>query len=141
LLLLREFGSFGERLWQLARGQDERLVQSHSRRQSVSVEHTYDEDLPDLKACLARLPALLEELEGRLGRLDSSYRADKPFVKLKFHDFTQTTLEQAGAGRDLNSYSRLIGAAHARGSKPVRLMGVGVRLIDLRNSHEQLRLF
>jgi DNA polymerase-4 len=141
LLLLREFGSFGERLWQLARGQDERLVQSHSRRQSVSVENTYDEDLPDLKACLVRLPALLEELEGRLGRLDNSYRADKPFVKLKFHDFTQTTLEQAGAGRDLNSYSRLIGAAHARGSKPVRLMGVGVRLIDLRNSHEQLRLF
>ena len=141
LLLLREFGSFGERLWQLARGHDERAVQPNSRRQSVSVEHTYDQDLPDLRACLARLPALLEELEGRLGRMDSSYRADKPFVKLKFQDFTQTTLEQAGAGRDLNSYSRLLGAAHARGGKPVRLIGLGVRLLDLRGSHEQLLLF
>ena len=140
-ILLREFGSFGERLWQLARGNDERAVQSDSRRQSVSVEHTYDQDLPDLSACLSRLPALLEELEARLQRLDSSYRADKPFVKLKFHDFTQTTLEQAGAGRDLNSYSRLLGAAHVRGNKPVRLIGIGVRLFDLRNRHEQMVLF
>ena len=141
LVLLREFGSFGERLWQLARGHDERVVQADSRRQSVSVEHTYDDDLPDLAACLKRLPALLEELEGRLRRLDSSYRADKPFVKLKFHDFTQTTLEQAGAGRDLNSYSRLLGAAHVRGNKAVRLIGIGVRLVDLRSRHEQLLLF
>lgn len=141
LALLREFGSFGERLWQLAHGQDARSVQANSRRQSVSVEHTYDQDLPDLTACLVRLPALLEELEGRLKRMDSSYLADKPFVKLKFHDFTQTTLEQAGAGRDLNSYGRLLGTAHARGGKPVRLIGLGVRLVDLRGSYEQLKLF
>ncbi|MBF7729756.1 DNA polymerase IV [Pseudomonas sp. N040] len=139
--LLREFGSFGERLWQLARGNDERAVQADGRRQSVSVEHTYDQDLPDLSACLARLPLLLEELNRRLLRLDSSYRADKPFVKLKFHDFTQTTLEQAGVGRDLNSYSRLLGAAHMRGNKAVRLIGIGVRLVDLRGRHEQMVLF
>ena len=140
-VLLSEFGSFGERLWQLARGQDDRQVQADGRRQSVSVEHTYDADLPDLAACLARLPALLEELEGRVRRLDSRYVADKPFVKLKFHDFTQTTLEQAGAGRDLGSYSRLLGAAHVRGGKPVRLIGIGMRLRDLSGRHEQLALF
>ena len=42
LALLREFGSFGERLWGLARGIDERAVEADSRRQSVSVEHTFD---------------------------------------------------------------------------------------------------
>lgn len=141
LALQREFGRFGERLWQLARGQDDRPVQSDGRRQAVSVEHTYDQDLPDLAACLSRLPALLTELDVRLRRLEGHYRPGKPFVKLKFHDFTQTTLEQAGAGRDLASYSRLLGAAHARGGKPVRLMGVGVRLDDLRERHEQLLLF
>ncbi|MFC2974057.1 DNA polymerase IV [Azotobacter bryophylli] len=141
LALVREFGSFGERLWQLARGIDERPVQVDSRRQSLSVEHTYDVDLPDLSACLERLPLLLEELDGRLERLDRSYRPDKPFVKVKFHDFTQTTLEQAGAGRDLDSYRLLLGAAFARGAKPVRLLGVGVRLIDLQDRHEQLELF
>ena len=140
LALVREFGSFGERLGQLAWGIDERPVEVDSRRQSLSVEHTYARDLPDLAACLERLPPLLEELDGRLARLDDSYRPDKPFVKVKFHDFTQTTLEQAGAGRDLDGYRRLLGAAFARGTRPVRLLGVGVRLLDRRGG-EQLELF
>lgn len=141
LALAREFGSFGERLYGLARGIDERAVQVDSRRQSLSVENTYDQDLPDLAACLARLPELFEELQRRLQRLDSSYKPDKPFVKLKFHDFSQTTLEQAGAGRDLDSYRLLLGAAFARGDKPVRLIGIGVRLQDLQGVAEQLKLF
>ncbi|QQE87673.1 DNA polymerase IV [Azotobacter chroococcum] len=140
LALVREFGSFGERLGQLAWGIDERPVEVDSRRQSLSVEHTYARDLPDLAACLERLPQLLEELDGRLARLDDSYRPDKPFVKVKFHDFTQTTLEQAGAGRGLDSYRRLLGAAFARGARPVRLLGVGVRLLNGRGG-EQLELF
>lgn len=139
--LAREFGSFGERLWNLARGIDERVVQVNSRRQSVSVEHTFEQDLPDLDACLQHLARLLGELEGRVQRLDSSYRVGKPFIKLKFHDFTQTTLEQAGAGHDLAGYQRLLAAAFARGNRPVRLIGLGVRLQDLRSRQEQLELF
>lgn len=139
--LVRDFGSFGERLWGLAHGVDERLVQVESRRQSVSVENTYDRDLPDLAACLERLPELLEQLNGRMARLDSGYRPGKPFVKLKFHDFTQTTLEQAGSGLELEDYADLLAGAFARGKRPVRLIGVGVRLIDLRSGFEQLRLF
>ncbi|MEX6500968.1 DNA polymerase IV [Pseudomonas zhanjiangensis] len=141
LALVREFGGFGERLWGLARGIDERAVQTDSRRQTVSVETTYEQDLPDLASCQAQLPQLLEELARRMARLDASYRPDKPLVKIKFHDFTQTTLEQAGAGFDLASYQSLLGAAFARGNKPVRLLGVGVRLHDLRGRHEQLELF
>jgi DNA polymerase IV len=141
LRLVKEFGSFGERLWGLAHGIDERAVQTDSRRQTVSVETTFDHDLPDLAACHAQLPQLLDELATRMARLDASYRPDKPFVKIKFHDFTQTTLEQAGARRDLDSYKLLLSAAFARGDKPVRLLGVGVRLHDLRNRHEQLELF
>ena len=141
LALVREFGSFGERLWGLAQGIDERPVQSDSRRQSVSVENTYDTDLPDLASCLEKLPELLETLNRRIGRIDSSYRPGKPFVKVKFHDFTQTTLEQSGAGRDLESYQGLLSQAFARGARPVRLLGLGVRLHDLNNGFEQLELF
>ncbi|UPQ84825.1 MULTISPECIES: DNA polymerase IV [Pseudomonas] len=139
--LVREFGSFGERLWGLAHGIDDRVVQVESRRQSVSVENTYDRDLPDLAACLERLPELLGQLTVRMARLDSGYRPGKPFVKLKFHDFTQTTLEQSGAGLELEDYADLLASAFARGKRPVRLIGVGVRLIDLRSGFEQLRLF
>lgn len=139
--LLRDFGSFGERLWGLAHGVDERPVQVESRRQSVSVENTYDRDLPDLAACLERLPELLQELARRMARLDSRYRPGKPFVKIKFHDFTQTTLEQSGVGLELEDYADLLAVAFARGKRPVRLLGVGVRLIDSRGQAEQLRLF
>ncbi|MDF3932827.1 DNA polymerase IV [Pseudomonas citronellolis] len=141
LALVREFGGFGERLWNLARGLDERPVQVDSRRQSISVENTFDRDLPDVDACLAELPGLLDELQRRMQRLDASYRPGKPFVKLKFHDFTQTTLEQAGASRDLDSYRLLLTQAFQRGERPVRLIGVGVRLEDLRGKAEQLTLF
>ena len=50
-------------------------------------------------------------------------------------------LEQSGAGRDLESYEGLLSQAFARGAKPVRLLGLGVRLQDLNNGHEQLELF
>ncbi|PKM31165.1 MAG: DNA polymerase IV [Gammaproteobacteria bacterium HGW-Gammaproteobacteria-11] len=140
--LAREFGSFGERLWQLARGIDERPVVVESRRQSVSVENTYDQDLPDLQACLDALPPLLEKLAQRLGRLEGEYRVSKPFVKLKFHDFTQTTLEQAGAPISPEGYRDLCQQAFARGLRPVRLIGVGVRLdSDYSQLGEQLLLF
>jgi|TARA_R110000796_G_scaffold248117_5_gene374456 DNA polymerase-4 len=140
--LAKEFGSFGERLWQLARGIDDRPVVVESKRQSVSVENTYDHDLSDLDACLGALPPLLEKLAQRLGRLEGEYRVSKPFVKLKFHDFTQTTLEQAGAPVSPEGYRELCAQAFTRGNRPVRLIGVGVRLDS---SHsllgEQLNLF
>ena len=141
LALAKAFGSFGERLWSLARGIDDRPVQPFSRRQSVSVEHTFDKDLPDLAACLEQLPSLLDDLTRRQQRLDDSYRPEKPFVKVKFHDFTQTTIEQAGAPLELDSYRLLLSAAFMRGNKPVRLLGVGVRLLDQQQDAVQLELF
>lgn len=138
--LLREFGSFGERLWHLARGIDERSVQS-PRRQSVSVERTFQEDVPDLQHCLTKLPELIDELNNRIARLDNSYKTGKPFVKVKFHDFTQTTLEQKGAPLTWQSYQVLLEQAFQRGNKPVRLLGIGTRVIDLNDMVVQLKLF
>jgi DNA polymerase IV len=140
--LAKEFGSFGERLWQLARGIDDRPLTVESKRQSVSVENTYDQDLPDLDACLHALEPLLEKLAQRLGRLEGEYRVSKPFIKLKFHDFTQTTLEQAGAPVTPEGYRELCIQAFARGGRPVRLIGVGVRLDHAHSLlGEQLSLF
>ena len=140
--LAKEFGSFGERLWQLARGIDDRPVIVESKRQSVSVENTYDHDVPDLAGCLKALPPLLEKLAQRLGRLEGQYRVSKPFVKLKFQDFTQTTIEQAGAPVTPDGYRELCAQAFSRGMKPVRLIGVGVRLDNAQSPlGEQLLLF
>ena len=127
---LREhFGSFGERLRQLAHGVDERPVTTDRIRKSVSVENTYPSDLPDLEACLAQLPALNEQLLRRLDGLDEAYLIQKQFVKIKFHDFSQTTVEMIASEAVMDNFRSLCEQGYRRRESPVRLLGVGVRLI------------
>lgn len=135
LFLTQHLGKFGRRLWQLAHGIDNRPVEPNRRRKSVSVERTFNQDLPDLEACVMQLPALLEKLAERQQRLDDSYLLGAPFVKIKFHDFSQTTLEQVGISATGENYQGLLGQAYQRGNKPVRLIGVGIKLHD--KSHEE----
>ncbi|BEV72526.1 DNA polymerase IV [Paludibacterium sp. THUN1379] len=125
--LLLAFGRFGERLFQLARGEDEREVAVDRVRKSISVEETYATDLPDLDACLATLPVLLQKLQERIARAGNpSWRGIS--CKLKFTDFSQTTVEQADSRLDAAHFTQLLQMGYARGQQPVRLVGVGVRL-------------
>ncbi len=138
---VQQFGQFGEHIHKLARGIDERPVVSEWRRKSVSVENTYAEDLPDLEACRARLPELLESLLTRLERLDDDYRIHNCFLKMKFCDFSQTTVERRQTAPDYADYAMLCEQAWQRGARPVRLLGLGVRLDDLTDGGGQLDLF
>jgi DNA polymerase-4 len=141
LELVDNFGSFGQRLYQLSRGIDIRPVQTDQRRKSLSVEHTYATDLVDLPSCIAKLPELLVELKGRLRRVDDSYVVTKQFVKIKYDDFTTTTLERSALQDNwLDYYQRLLTEAFPRGNRPVRLLGLGVRFVDLKESEEFLQL-
>lgn len=143
LTLTQRFGSMGLRLYDLSRGEDNRPVNPSWRRQSVSVEHTYPSDLPDLQRCMGELPSLLIQLRSRLRRLDRNYRIVKAFVKVKFSDFTTTTVERIGTGVRLEDYRALCSEAYQRREMPVRLLGLGVRLVDLaqRDLQRQLALF
>ncbi len=142
LALAEQFGSFGRRLYSLCRGEDDRLVKPHRIRKSLSVEHTYSEDLQGEGNCLAKLPALVAELTDRLGKLSASYRPNKAFVKIKFADFTATTLERAAQSFDETTFQPLLSEALTRGKPAVRLLGVGVRFAQVdSNSTEQLDLF
>lgn len=141
--LCEQFGVFGQRLYDLCRGQDERPVMVSRRRKSLSVEHTYPSDLPGLAHCQGQLPALLQDLQRRLRRLEDDYLVVKAFVKLKFDDFTSTTLERSATQVRLDLYKGLCEEAFPRGNRPVRLLGVGVRFVDLREDQAfyQLDLF
>ena len=144
LELVERFGVFGQRLHQLSRGEDNRPVKPHRRRKSLSVEHTYTKDLPDVGSCVAKLPELLVELKGRLRRVDDSYLITKQFVKIKYDDFTTTTLERnSDKTLSLESYRALLEQAYPRGNRPVRLLGLGVRFVDLNSDQTfvQLELF
>ncbi|MFT4885955.1 MAG: DNA polymerase-4 [Pseudohongiellaceae bacterium] len=127
-LLRQHFGIFGERLHQLSQGIDQRPVKTERTRKSVSLENTYAIDLPNLESCLKELPNLKSQLAKRLANLDSEPRIHKQFVKIKFHDFEQTTVEMLSSTSDINNYKKLCHDGFIRGDKPVRLLGLGVRL-------------
>ncbi|MDB2594116.1 DNA polymerase IV [Porticoccaceae bacterium] len=141
--LVDKFGVFGKRLHDLSFGRDEREVNANSRRKSLSVEHTYSDDLQDIDACKGKLAGLLIELRSRLRRIDSDYMVTKQFIKMKFNDFSATTVErQMVAGLPAESFDHLCDQAWERGARPVRLLGIGVRFVDTSEQRAtQLELF
>ncbi|MCK5893521.1 MAG: DNA polymerase IV [Endozoicomonadaceae bacterium] len=141
----QHFGSFGGRLYEMARGLDPRPVETNRRRKSISVENTYDNDLPDIGAVSQQLPALLNELQAHYEKISKEYAVSKRFVKIKFSDFTQTTLEKSCIlnGSSLYAPDYFMGLAvraWKRAEKPVRLLGVGFRLHDLKPPKYQTQL-
>lgn len=130
--LSEAFGSFGPRLHLLCRGIDDRPVRTSRRRKSLSVERTFAQDLTSLTGCQQEVPQLLVKLHERLQGLEDDYLVVKAFVKVKFDDFTSTTLERAGMQAELDDYHQLLEEAFGRGERPVRLLGLGVRFVDLK---------
>ncbi len=126
--LIERFGKFGQRLYELARGVDERPVRVSRVRKSISVEHTYSRDLPDLEACLEQLPRLIMELEERFQKHKDARAVSGVVVKVKFFDFVQTTAEHSVAAPELSHFRQLLIDAYHRGGRPVRLIGLGYRL-------------
>ena len=136
-LLIQKFGRYGTRLYQLARGIDERPVQTTRIRKSLSVEHTFAKDLLTLDEIIESSERVFNELCDRANKLQPEVRLHKRFVKIKFDDFTQTTLEETlspsllvkqTSWRDLQEYSRMLQQAWQRSQKPARLIGMGIRL-------------
>ena len=138
--LEHHFGSRAGRLYELARGIDHRPVEIHRDRKSLSVEETYAHDLVDLAACIEELPILHERLLERLERMVDRYRYRSLFVKVKFKDFTVTTVEDAHLQEPLiRSFETLLEKGWHRQEMPVRLIGLGVGLAPA--EYEQLTLW
>lgn len=128
-MLQKNFGSMAFRLSQYALGVDNRPVQTSRERKSVSVEHTFAEDLESLELCMAQLPELLTSLDKRMAGRGFEAQVSKYYLKLKFNDFKQTTVEQAiQSSFSKDVFISLLKRAYQRQSRPVRLIGVGYRL-------------
>lgn len=126
--LCNEFGVIGQRLYDLARGIDDRPVNPERIRKSISVEETYLHDLPNAESCCAFLSELIIRLEARIQRAEAFSKIHSLFVKLKFNDFQQTTVECIHDELDLTVLSKLIHEGFSRKQLPVRLLGIGVKL-------------
>lgn len=137
-MLCYYFSSYGERLYELCRGIDFRDVEVDYVRKSVSVENTFEKDLLHPTACVEALPALLTDLKRRLKRY-TNRAIHKQFIKIKFSDFQQLTVECLSPAPLLEVYESLCLKGYAREQKPVRLLGVGVRFKD-EMEYEQMAL-
>jgi len=140
IALQEHFGKFGLELYDLCRGIDDRPVEPDRERKSLSNEETFSTDLETLAECEEKLPELFEELMADLAQKESTRTITKIFVKLKFSDFTRTTIERAGLTPSLDQFRLLLDEAFARTGKPVRLIGLGVRFASMDIPDTQLPL-
>lgn len=144
--LTAHFGKYGARLAKLSRGVDDRPVNTERQRKSLSVETTFSEDLILSKELDTLLDQLFLELNRRTEKLRQTESIIGRFVKLKFKDFTQTTLEEtlhSGIEHwaDQNAFRNMLHKAWQRKQMPVRLIGLGLRIGNNKSDEHQLDLF
>jgi DNA polymerase-4 len=134
--LHRRFGSLGERLWHLARGEDARRVSPHEKLKSISNETTFNEDTADPDLLDGHLWRLAEKVADRAKAKDLAGRTVT--LKLKRADFTlisrRHSLTDATqiADRIYREARALFDAVGAQG--PYRLIGTG--LADITEARE-----
>ena len=75
-----------------------------------------------------------------LEQKEATRKITKIFVKLKFSDFTRTTVERAGLAPSLDQFRSLLSEAFARADKSVRLIGLGVRFASIEPDAAQIPL-
>lgn len=126
--LLKEFGSFGKKLYDYARGIDERPVKPQRLRKSLSVEQTYARDLltePQIKRAMQEL---VENFLPRWQAIEQDYQVHKHYIKLRYSDFATVTLEQSASALNQAQWFELLAQARERKTLAVRLLGIGVGL-------------
>ncbi|WP_309665570.1 DNA polymerase IV [Tabrizicola sp.] len=126
--LIARFGSMGDRLWSLARGQDSRRVTRDEKLKSISKETTFHEDTSDPDLLDGHIWRLAEQVADRakakaLGGRTVTLKLKKGDFQLvtrrhSLSDPTQLTDRIYRAARDLYDQSGTHG--------PFRLIGVGI---------------
>lgn len=126
--LIRRYGSMGQRLYYLSRGQDTRSIKPREGAKSVSAETTFSENISDSATLLPILRRLSERVSTRLK--DQNIAGRTIVLKLKTGDFKSRTrnrkLPDATQLVDrIFSTARELLAGETDGTS-FRLMGVGV---------------
>lgn len=127
--LVAIFGRVGRWYARLARAEDDRPVEPHRPRRSLSVETTFERDLRQEAELAAALAELAEELAGRLRR--AGFLGRTLTLKLRHADFRRSARSttrpepfvEAGA---IRATALELLARRPRRGAPVRLLGLGV---------------
>jgi DNA polymerase IV len=135
--LVRRHGKWGHELHQLCRGLDDRPIEPNRIRKSLSNETTFGDLLTTLDDCARELDQLVDELQQELRAKALERPVHKAFVKIKFADFTRTTRECVNPHPTHETYRTLLAEAYQRNTRPVRLLGAGVRFAETSDDAEQ----
>ena len=126
--LVKAYGTMGQRLYRLSRGQDSRKVEPDHDMKSVSAETTFNNDLSDANDLVPVLRALAEKVSRRLKASEIAGRT--VVLKLKTHDFKSRT-----RNRQLSDPTQLADRIFRHGLQLLekeldgtrfRLLGIGV---------------
>ncbi|KZY01234.1 DNA polymerase IV [Sulfitobacter sp. HI0023] len=126
--LIARFGSTGERLWHLARGQDHRRVSAHEPTRSISNETTFAEDTADREALDGHIWRMSQKVADRAKEKGLAGRVVT--LKLKTSDFKiltrRVSLREPTqlADRIYRTARGLFDQVEAPG--PFRLLGCGI---------------
>lgn len=125
--LVRRFGSLGDRLWRLARGEDDRRVAPDRAPKTISHETTFAEDIADLDRLKPILWTLAEEVSARLKAAGLVGRVATLKLKRADHRLLARRASLAGGTRMAERLYRaalpMLQREIAEG--PFRLIGVG----------------
>ncbi|MBI5202433.1 MAG: DNA polymerase IV [Elusimicrobia bacterium] len=129
VLLAREFGRFGDSLWNQARGIDERPVDPSRETKSIGREITFDADTDDVAEVRETLKECVKEV--REDMLDNEHWARTLTVKVRFEGYEthsrQTTLRLAtGSLAVLDSAAQSLARPFFEEGRKFRLIGFSV---------------
>ena len=129
--LCARFGGMGDRLWHLARGQDNRRVTPHEPLKSISHETTFDADIADRDRLEGHLWRLAEKVADRAKARDLAGRTVT--LKLRRQDFSLLTRRQSlrEATQMADGLWRAGQALLAQVTEPGPFRLIGIGLSDL----------
>ncbi len=130
--LVRNFGGMGFRLYDLARGIDDEPVHTQWVRKSLSTEDTFVHDIMGAEDCIQALQRIHVEFLRRLSLEAERHVVEQAhrhqiFVKIKYSDFRQTTIERSSPNLDFEPFANLFMERYGQRPRPVRLLGLGIR--------------
>ena len=126
--LVARFGSMGERLWHLARGEDRRRVSANAPVKSISNETTFGEDTADIEILDGHIWRLAEQVADRAKARGKAGRVVTLKLKRANHRVLTRQSQLADPTQIADRIYRTARALldHVGDEGPFRLVGVGI---------------
>jgi DNA polymerase IV len=135
--LAQLLGKQGERLYYLCRGIDDREVQNHRERKSLSVEVTFPQDRYSIEECLQAVEGLWLEFLARKNHMEAQLPINSCFVTIRFNNFQRISVARKSSSPNISIFEELFTEGILRNQfLPVRLMGLGVRFDSPKNAEQ-----